>query len=337
MSDSKVSIVGDGGWGLAVAILLRQAGHDVRVWGIEPEYVEEVARTRESPRYLPGFSLDAGILLDHDFPRVVDGADVVLSVVPTQYLRTTWSELASAMPADVPVVSLSKGIENRTLRRPSEILAELLGEDRHYGVLSGPSHAEEVARGLPTTVVVGSPHDELGRLVQSICATDRFRVYTTDDLTGVELGGALKNVIALAAGMAHGLGFGDNTLSALITRGMVEIRRLGVALGARAETFSGLSGIGDLITTCVSPYGRNRSVGLRIGRGETLEDILASMNQVAEGVRTTESVRDLSHRLEVEMPITEEVANVLFEGKVPQRAVADLMLRTPKAEQEQLR
>jgi glycerol-3-phosphate dehydrogenase (NAD(P)+) len=184
---------------------------------------------------------------------------------------------------------------------------------------------------------VGSPDADLGRTVQDAFATERFRVYTTDDMIGVELGGAVKNVIALAAGMAHGLGFGDNTLSALITRGMVEIRRLGVALGARAETFSGLSGIGDLITTCVSPYGRNRGVGLRIGQGEKLDDILASMEQVAEGVRTTESVRDLARELGVEMPITEQVASVLFEDKAPQQAVADLMLRTPKAEHEELR
>jgi len=337
MTAKTVSIVGDGGWGLAVAILCRQAGHDVRVWGIETDYVREVAETRESTKYLPGFPLDPDILLDGDIGPVLAGADLVLSVVPTQYLRATWTDLACSLEPGVPVVSLSKGVENRTLLRPSQILAELLGEDRPLAVFSGPSHAEEVARGLPTTVVVGSPHEDLGRLVQSVCATDRFRVYTTDDMIGVELGGAVKNVIALAAGMAHGLGFGDNTLSALITRGMVEIRRLGLAMGARPETFSGLSGIGDLITTCVSPYGRNRSVGLRIGRGETLDEILASMAQVAEGVRTTESVRDLAKELDVEMPITEQVASVLFEDKNPKRAVADLMLRRPKSEQEELR
>jgi glycerol-3-phosphate dehydrogenase (NAD(P)+) len=336
MSPAKVAIAGDGGWGLAVAILLDGAGHEVTVWGFETDYVEEVARTRESPKYLPGVRLSEGIGIGTDFAAQADGADLVLSVIPTQYLRATWTDLAGGLGADTPVVSLSKGIENGTLLRPTELLADILGADRRLAVLCGPSHAEEVVRGLPTTVVAGSPDRELARTVQEVCSAERFRVYTTDDVIGVELGGALKNVIALAAGMSNGLGFGDNTLAALITRGMVEIRRLGHALGARPETFSGLSGIGDLITTCVSPYGRNRAVGLRIGQGETIDDIVASMDQVAEGVRTTESVRDLARRAGVEMPIAEQVAAVLFDRKPPQQAVVDLMHRAMKAEHEQL-
>jgi glycerol-3-phosphate dehydrogenase (NAD(P)+) len=336
MSPAKVAIAGDGGWGLAVAILLDGAGHEVTVWGFETDYVEEVARTRESRKYLPGVRLSEGIGIGTDFAAQADGADLVLSVIPTQYLRATWTDLAGGLGADTPVVSLSKGIENGTLLRPTELLAGILGADRRLAVLCGPSHAEEVVRGLPTTVVAGSADRELARLVQEVCSAERFRVYTTDDVIGVELGGALKNVIALAAGMSNGLGFGDNTLAALITRGMVEIRRLGHALGARPETFSGLSGIGDLITTCVSPYGRNRAVGLRIGHGETIDDIVASMDQVAEGVRTTESVRDLARRAGVEMPIAEQVAAVLFDRKPPQQAVVDLMHRAMKAEHEQL-
>jgi glycerol-3-phosphate dehydrogenase (NAD(P)+) len=333
----NITVAGDGGWGLATALVLAQAGHRVGVWGIDSDYVREVGRTRESPRYLPGFRIPDEIEMGTDFSALAAESALVLSVVPTQYLRSTWCDLAPGLPAGVPIVSLSKGIENGTLLRPTQILAELLGDDRSLASLSGPSHAEEVVRGLPTTVVAGSADADLARFVQNVFATERFRTYTSDDLTGVEMGGALKNVIALAAGMAYGLGFGDNTLSALITRGMVEIRRLGVAEGARAETFSGLSGIGDLITTCVSPYGRNRSVGLRIGKGEKIEDILASMDQVAEGVRTTESVRDLARKMGVEMPIAEQVASVLFEDKPPLKAVADLMVRAPKAEHEDLR
>jgi glycerol-3-phosphate dehydrogenase (NAD(P)+) len=330
-----LTIVGDGGWGLAVGILACNAGHRVRVWGIDREYVAEVAESRESPRYLPGFRIPDALEMGSDFGPLAEDADLVLSVVPTQFLRATWRDLAPTLPPGVPVVSLSKGIENGTLLRPTEILGELLGP-RALAALSGPSHAEEVAKGQPTTIVVGSENEDLARLTQDVLATERFRVYTSSDLLGVELGGALKNVIALAAGMIAGLGFGDNTMAALITRGMVEIRRLGVALGARPETFSGLSGIGDLITTCVSGFGRNRAVGHRIGRGETLEEILASMDQVAEGVRTTESVRDLARRTGVEMPIAEQVASVLFEAKPPQQAVVDLMVRAQKAEHEDL-
>ena len=333
---TRVIVVGDGGWGLVVAKLLAKAGHDTRVWGHDPEYVRRVASLRQSPRYLSGVELPAAIRIEPDFAVAAADAEIALSVVPTQFLRATWIPHATELAAGVPVLSLTKGIENRTLQRPTEVLAEVLGPDRDYGVLSGPSHAEEVARGLPTTVVAASPDERLARRAQDLFSTERFRVYTTDDVLGVELGGALKNVIALAAGMAHGLGFGDNSGAALITRGMVEIRRLGVALGARPETFSGLSGIGDLITTCISPYGRNRSVGERIGKGETLTQILASMEQVAEGVRTTESAIDLAERLGVELPITQQVGEVLFREKPPMQAVVDLMMRDRKSEREEL-
>jgi len=228
-------------------------------------------------------------------------------------------------------VSVAKGIENRTLLRPSQIVSDVLGR-APVAALSGPSHAEEVARGLPTTVAVASRNAELARRVQRLFMTDRFRVYTNNDLVGVELGGAVKNIIAIAAGICDGLGLGDNAKAALLTRGLAEMIRLGVAMGARRETFAGLAGMGDLITTCMSPYGRNRAVGVQLGQGRKLKEILAGMEQVAEGVRTTRSVRALARRRGVEMPITEQCYRVLFRGKDPTRAVSDLMRRAAKDE-----
>ena len=246
-------------------------------------------------------------------------------------VRRTWNRLARHLPEGVPITSLTKGIENKTFMRPTEILAEY-APDHRLAVLSGPSHAEEVARMMPTTVTVASSSRALCRELQELCSTPTFRVYTNSDVLGVEIGAAMKNVVAIAAGIVDGLGFGDNTKAALLTRGLAEIQALGLALGARKKTFHGMAGIGDLITTAFSPHGRNRAVGERIGKGEKLADIIASTPKVAEGVGTTRSVHNLARRLEVEMPITTEVWRVLFRGKDPRKAVTELMLRKGKNE-----
>jgi glycerol-3-phosphate dehydrogenase (NAD(P)+) len=331
MQQERVTVIGDGGWGTALALLLVGKGHAVRLWGAFPDYVEAMRRGRENVKFLPGLPLPAALELTGDLGEATADADVLVAAVPTQFLRGVLRRLAPCYPRGVPVVSVAKGIENRTLLRASQVVADVLGRVP-VAALSGPSHAEEVARGLPTTVAVAHRNAELARRIQSLFLTERFRVYTNTDIVGVELGGAVKNVIAIAAGICDGLGLGDNAKAALLTRGLAEMRRLGTALGARRETFAGLAGMGDLITTCMSPYGRNRSVGIQIGQGKTLQQVLAGMEQVAEGVRTTKSVKALARRHGVEMPITEECHRVLFRGKGPQRAVSDLMRRAARGE-----
>jgi glycerol-3-phosphate dehydrogenase (NAD(P)+) len=332
-----VTIVGNGGWGTAMALVLAEKGVDVRLWGIESEYVASTAKSRENPRYLPGIRIPKRITITPDYGEATDGAALLLSVTPTQFLRETFRDLK---PLDrsggAPVLSLSKGIEVKTLRRPTQILREVLGR-RKYGALVGPSHAEEVARGLPAAVVVGATDEDFAKECQDTVSTASFRAYTTTDIVGVELSSALKNVLAIAAGICDGFELGDNAKAALLTRGMVEMARLGVALGANRQTFSGLAGIGDIITTCVSPHGRNRAVGERIGRGETLTQILESMTMVAEGVPTTKAVVKLAEKHGIEMPIADQIYRVLFRRKSPERAVRDLMLRAPKSEVEEYR
>lgn len=328
-----VAVLGNGGWGTALALLALRNGYDVRVWGIDADYVASTRTTRTNPRYLPGVDLPQRLVLTSDPAEAAAGATLLVSAIPTQFLRATAGSLARHLPAGVPVVSVTKGLENRTLERPSQILAETLGP-RPTAALSGPSHAEEVARGLPASVVVASPDAALCVRVQRVFSGESFRVYASDDLLGVELAAAMKNVIAIAAGACDGLELGDNAKSALVTRGNAEITRLGRALGARAETFAGLAGIGDLMTTCFSRHGRNRAVGERLGRGERIADILGSMVQVAEGVRTAESVVDLARARGVEMPISEQVRRMLFEGQQPRAALAALMGRPLKSEHD---
>ena len=326
-----VAVIGDGGWGTALAILLAGRGVPVRLWSREPDYAEEMARTRRNPRFLPGVPIPAGLTVTGDAAEALEGAALAVSAVPTQFVRPTWRAVARALPPRVPIVSVSKGLELRTLRRPSEVLAEVAGR-RPLAVLSGPSHAEEVARGMPAAVVAASRSPRLAREVQALFSTERFRVYRSADVAGVEIAGAAKNVVAVAAGICDGLGLGDNAKAALVTRGAVEIARLGAALGARASTFHGLAGVGDLIVTCASRHGRNRAVGERLGRGESLDSVLAGMEMVAEGVPTTRALVRLARRAGVEMPIAAEVERVLFRGKDPRRALTDLMLRAPKSE-----
>ena len=331
MNRQRVTVIGDGGWGTALALVLAGKGHAVRMWGAFPDYVDEMRRQRENVKFLKGIPLPEELELCSDLAEAVSGADVLVAAVPTQFMRRVLRRLVRCDERGTPIVSVAKGIENRTLLRPTQIIADVVGRVP-LAALSGPSHAEEVARGLPTTVAVASRRAELARRVQQLFMTERFRVYTNTDIVGVELGGAVKNVIAIAAGICDGIGLGDNAKAALLTRGLAEMTRLGLALKARRETFAGLAGMGDLITTCTSPFGRNRSVGMQIGQGRTLKQILADMEQVAEGVRTTQSVRALARRHGVDVPITEQCYRVLFRGKDPLRAVSDLMQRGAKDE-----
>ena len=331
------AVLGDGAWGTAIALLLAQdATHRVRLWSAREENGLLLEQHRENIHLLPGVPIPPAVELTRDVRRAIAGADVWVSAIPTVYLRPTLtriiSELEPGAALEVPVVSLSKGIENGTFRRPSEILNEVLGVER-VAVLSGPSHAEEVSRSLPTSVVAASHDTELAALVQKHFRADHFRVYTNLDPIGVEMAGALKNVIAIAAGACEALGFGDNALAALITRGLAEMMRFGVAHGAEASTFAGLAGLGDLVTTCTSKHGRNRAVGRRLAQGEKLAEIRASMNnKVAEGVSTAKAVHDRGALMGLELPITEQVYLVLYEDKHPRDAVNDLMMRKLKGE-----
>ncbi len=325
-------VLGDGAWGTAIALLLAQnPAHRVTLWSALEANGRLLQQHRENVRLLPGVPLPDSIHLTLDVAEAVQGASLWVAAIPTVYLRATLERIRAAVRPGPPLLSLVKGVENTTFARPSQILTEVLGVEQ-VAVLSGPSHAEEVARGQPTSVVAASPNLDLAQSIQRSFSTERFRVYTDADLVGVELGGALKNIIGLAAGISDGLGFGDNTRSALVTRGLVEMTRFGVALGAVPETFTGLAGLGDLMTTCISRHGRNRHVGERLGRGERLADILASMPMVAEGVYTTRSVHERALQLRLDMPITAEVFRVLYEGKDPRAAVNGLMLRRPRGE-----
>ena len=324
----NIAIIGAGGWGTALSVLLHGKGHRARLWAYVPAHVTEMQAKPENVPFLPGVPLPPALEISNDMARVTEGAELVVMAVPSHTMRETCRKLP---PLVAPVLSVSKGIENETGRRMTEIIAEVLPHVM-VAALSGPSHAEEVARGTPTAVVASSQHPELASLVQHTFMTERFRIYTGDDLVGVELGGALKNVMAIAAGITDGLGLGDNAKAALVTRGQAEMSRLGMALGARQETFFGLSGMGDLMVTCFSKWSRNRGVGERLGRGETLDQILASMEMVAEGVRTAKSAVALSQKAGLEMPITREVFAVLYQGKGPRQAMQDLMTRGAKPE-----
>ena len=330
----KATVVGCGGWGTALALVLASNGHEVSLWGVEPGYVEEMARTRRNPRYLPDVPMPDSVRLSSELAECVPDADVVVSATPTIYLRSVCQGLQAHLRPDHLVVNVSKGIEEGTNHLCSQVITDVCGTRFLLGGLFGPSHAEEVAHRRPTTVVATSTDPALAERIQGIFMTPAFRVYTNTDVIGVELGAALKNVIAIAAGICDGLEFGDNAKSALLTRGLAEIARLGVAMGACPETFAGLTGLGDLITTCVSPFGRNRAVGMRIAAGETLEEITGGMAQVAEGVRTTLSACALADRHAVPMPITRAVHAVLFEGEDPRAAATALMGRAPRPEQE---
>lgn len=332
----NVLVLGDGGWGTALALVLHHNGHKVTLWSKFPDYAKSVNKKRENTKFLPGVKLPRTLNVTSEL--IIHNLDLIVMAVPTQFCRGVLEDMRkrrakSVERREIPIISVAKGIEQKTLKRPSEIIKEVLDYPKDkIAVLSGPSHAEEVARKRPASVVVASSNNKLARDLQAIFSNEYFRVYTQDDVVGVETAAAVKNIIAIAAGICDGLGLGDNAKSALLTRGMVEISRLGEALGGKKNTFFGLAGIGDLITTCISAHGRNRAVGVRIGKGETLTQILKSMQQVAEGVWTTKAVMNLVKKYKVEMPITQEVYNILFKNKSPIKAVYSLMTRKPKGE-----
>ena len=328
----KITILGGGGMATACAIVLAEHPTlDLSIWARNADHARDMTTSRCNQRLLPGVRIPDRIEITSDVAAAAAGADVLVAAVPTAFLRQALSDIADKLPAQVPVLSVIKGLENDTFARPTQIITSVLGP-RPVAALGGPCHAEEAARRRPASVVIASEDEAFAATAQRLFATDRFRVYTNRDLLGVELAGALKNVIAIAAGICDGLGYGDNAKSALMTRGLAEMTRFGVALGADNATFFGLAGLGDLITTCVSQHGRNRKVGERLGRGESISEILASMTAVAEGVSTARSIHDLAIQRGIDMPITREVFAVLFESKSPVAATESLMQRPPRGE-----
>lgn len=334
MTGDRVAVIGAGSWGTALANLLAKKGVDTVVWSHEPDVAVAIQERHQNPRYLSEVELDPRLRATADIEEASRGANVVLSVSPSHVVRQVMSRVAPHMGDDTLVVSASKGIEVETLETMDQVLSEVLPAPvaRRATFLSGPSFALEVAQDHPTAVTIASRDEAAARAAQELFQTELFRVYTNPDVIGVELGGALKNVIAIASGVVDGLGLGNNTRAALITRGLAEIARLGGALGADPLTFSGLAGMGDLILTCTGALSRNRSVGVELGRGRSLDEVLGGMTMVAEGVRTARSARELSHKVGVEMPIVEAVYDVLYEGTSAREAVENLMLRAPKAE-----
>lgn len=328
---AKISVLGAGSWGTALSLLLFNNGHDVTLWSALPDEVNMLREKREHASKLPGVRLPEVMEITTDLERSLKDPDVAVLAVPSPFTRSTAHQMAPYVRDGQKIVNVAKGVEEKTLMTLSEIIEQEI-PNADVCVLSGPSHAEEVGKGLPTTCVVSSRTRETAEYLQSIFMSPVFRVYTTPDILGVELGGALKNVIALAAGTADGLGYGDNTKAALITRGIAEIARLGVMMGAKAETFYGLSGIGDLIVTCASVHSRNRKAGYLMGKGCTMDEAMTEVKMVVEGVYSAKAAKGLSEKYKVEMPIINEVNKVLFEGKPASEAVMDLMLRDKKVE-----
>jgi glycerol-3-phosphate dehydrogenase (NAD(P)+) len=328
----KIGIIGAGGWGTALASILVINNHNITLWAYEPHVADEINKFHTNSIFLKGVSISEKVKATTKLENLAE-SEVLVIATPTPFIRSTLIPLKEFINSNTKIVNGAKGIENKSLMRVSEIIFDTLKTTPdNYTILTGPSHAEEVARKMPTTVVAASDNYALAKEIQNIMSTPNFRVYTTDDVIGCEIGGALKNVIAIAAGIIDGLGLGDNTKAALITRGLAEISRLGVALGANPQTFSGLSGLGDLFVTCNSKHSRNRFVGEQIGLGKTLENITNEMEMVAEGIFTAQSAYFLGKKHNVEMPITEQVYNILFEKKEPLHAISHLMTRQSKRE-----
>ena len=332
----KITVLGAGTWGTALAILLAEKGHDVTIWSALEKELEDLAENRQVIKNLPGAVLPEEIHLNSELECAVEDAELLVFAVASPFVRATAKRVAPYVKQGMVIVNVAKGIEEGTLYTLTEIIAEELPQ-AEVAVLSGPSHAEEVSRGIPTTVVVGSASQETALRIQDTFMNENFRVYTNPDILGIELGGALKNVIALAAGVVDGLGFGDNTKAALMTRGIVEIARLGEKMGSRYETFAGLSGIGDLIVTCTSKHSRNRNAGVLIGQGMKLEDGKKEGGQVIEGVNSAKAALALAKKHDVEMPIVEQVNLVLFEDKSAKEALADLFVRDKAKEHAALK
>ncbi|MFW5946979.1 MAG: NAD(P)H-dependent glycerol-3-phosphate dehydrogenase [Gemmatimonadota bacterium] len=331
---APIAVIGAGSWGTTLANLLAKKDFEVRLWSYEEDVTAAIRESGQNTIYLPDIELSENLSATSDIGAAADGAGVVVSVSPAQHVRRVMGEAAGHIDRDALLVSASKGIETRTLETMADVLEDALPDmkTRRFCFLSGPSFAAEVAREHPTAVTVASRDSAAAETAQALFQTPYFRVYTSHDVTGVELGGALKNVMALAAGMAAGLGFGHNTLAALITRGLAELTRLALAMGAGERTLAGLSGMGDLILTCTGELSRNRTVGVELGRGRELDDVLSSMRMVAEGVETARAAHELARQEGIEMPIVDQVHAVLFEGRDPADAVQALMLRDPKPE-----
>ena len=327
----KICVIGDGGWGTANAMLLAGYGHDVTLWGAFPEYVEEMRRTRRNEKFLKGVTLPENLNLEHDRAKAVAGAEVVVLAPPSKYFTSVVSGFKGLITKEMLVVSITKGLCEKTNRRMTDLGAEIL-RTGPIVALAGPTHAEEVSRGIPTAIVAACEDADKAHRVQAIWSGPLFRVYTSPDPVGVEIGGAVKNVLAIAVGCSDGMGFGDNTRAALITRGLVEMKRFVLAYGGLEETLNGLAGIGDLIVTCTSVHSRNHSVGERLGRGEKIADILGSMQMVAEGVWNSKVVHEIAKRLGVEMPICELVYRLCYEGFDAKNAVKMMMERELKSE-----
>ena len=330
----KIGIIGAGAWGTALALLLADRGHDVTLWMYEKDLAEETQRTRENRVYLPGFTLPANISVNATLDRAVRERPFILSVVPSHTARAISTRMAPFLADDAVIVSASKGIETETLMPLSDVFRKTLPPKFHGRLcfLSGPSFAKEVAQKMPTAVALASYDPEAGRRAQQLMSAPYFRVYTNPDVIGVELGGSVKNVIAIAAGVLEGLGYGYNTMAALLTRGLAEITRLGIAMGADPRTFSGLAGMGDLVLTCTGGLSRNRTLGVRLGTGERFEDIMKGLPTVAEGVKTAKATRALARKHSVEMPVVDEVYRIIYESKDPRLALRDLMSRELKGE-----
>ena len=327
----KIAVIGDGAMGTVCAIILANKGYRVSLWSYNEEQLWQIQEFRENRRFLPGVRLPLSVELTAYDGEVFQNAGMILSAVPCVFLREVWSRLSSRLPANSPIVSVTKGIENDTLKRPTQIISEHVSS-RPLAVLSGPNIAFELARSLPATATAASLDPTLAQFIQRIFSTNWFRIYTNTDVTGVELAGAMKNVIAIAAGIIDGLQAGDNAKAALLTRGLVEITRLGVSMGANHETFAGLSGMGDLVTTCYSPSGRNRSFGQAVANGQSVEEALDNIPGQVEGVNTCRSVMELARKYEVEVPITQSVYEIIFENKPVNKAITELMTRQLKAE-----
>jgi glycerol-3-phosphate dehydrogenase (NAD(P)+) len=330
----KIGVIGAGAWGTALSLLLADKGHEVTLWMYEKDLAEETDKTRENRVYLPGYQLPESLKITSSLETAVAGKTLVLSVVPSHTARTVTKQLVPFLSQEVIIASASKGIEIDTLMPLSEVFRDVLPKEFHNRLcfLSGPSFAKEVARKMPTAVALASYDPIIGKSAQAIFSNEYFRVYTNPDVLGVELAGSLKNVVAIAAGVLEGMGYGYNTMAALLTRGLAEMARLGVAMGASSQTFSGLAGMGDLVLTCTGGLSRNRTLGTRLGKGEKLSEILSNTKTVAEGVKTAKAARELAKKYNVDMPIVDEVYNILYEGKDPKRAVKDLMKRELKEE-----
>jgi glycerol-3-phosphate dehydrogenase (NAD(P)+) len=334
---SRVAVIGAGAWGTALAIVLGRKGtHKIRLWANEAEIVESISKSRINEHFLPGFALPEPVTATGDLITALEGAEIVVSVMPSQHCRALFERMAPSLRREILFVSCTKGLEDGTLLRMTEVITDVLGTRNfapRIGALSGPSFAKEVARGDPTAVTVASIDSPVAGEIQQAFNDSRFRVYTNDDVIGVELGGALKNIIAIAAGVCDGLGLGHNSVAALITRGLSEVARLVVACGGRLDTMAGLAGLGDLVLTCTGDLSRNRGVGIELGKGRSLPEIISGMRgAVAEGVLTTRAAVDLARNKNVEMPITEQMFAILEKGKSPQKAIEELMARAARSE-----